>query len=173
MARAGPLPRPVPPASTTPTTTAPAAPPAAAPATVTTTAPAAPPAAAPGPTTTTPAPTSPPASSMPVTRRWFRISTPQLLNSRRVAGVIRLAIYGCRRAAIQGSTKSLLPPLFFGPLHWTSSKNTRGVLEECQVPFDVTVNGVSLGMMTLRVSHADYRVAAQNTFRPCSTGGPS
>ena len=50
----------------------------------------------------------------------------------------------------------------FGSARWRAHATSRGVREEAQVPFEVTIAETRHGMIDLRVDHADYRVAGQN-----------
>jgi hypothetical protein len=167
MIRSIPLPRPVPVGAVT--AAAPAVPAAAPPATPPTAPPATPPTTPPAaPATTPPAapattPPAAPATARSIARRWFRkldatAAQQPLQVGSNPTGNLRLA-----QAGHPGlDQKVYFRRFFFGALPWSSSRNPKGVLEECQVTFDVTVNGRSLGEHTLRISHADYRIAAQN-----------
>lgn len=51
--------------------------------------------------------------------------------------------------------------IFFGDCNWASKEAARGIKEEAIVPFDVVADGGSLGIYSLKIDHADFRVAAQ------------
>ena len=50
----------------------------------------------------------------------------------------------------------------FGSATWNAAQDTRGNnIEETTISFDVTVGGVSLGVVDVRISHGEHRVAGQ------------
>lgn len=50
---------------------------------------------------------------------------------------------------------------FFGDCNWASKEVTRGIKEEAIVPFHVVADGGPIGVYSLKIDHAEYRVAAQ------------
>jgi hypothetical protein len=124
----------------------------------------------PGPTPPGPTPAGPTPS--PVIKRWHRpldatgAQQPLQVGSN-PTGNLRLA-----QAGHPLDQKTYFRQSFFGSVRWTSQPNTRGVLEECDVPFGVMVGGANLGTLTMRVSHADYRIAAQNNVPTVLHWGP-
>lgn len=51
--------------------------------------------------------------------------------------------------------------IFFSDCNWAGKEVARGIKEEAIVPFHIVADGGSLGEYSLKIDHADYRVASQ------------
>lgn len=61
---------------------------------------------------------------------------------------------------------------FFDGIEWTSQMRDDLPYEVALVPFNVTIYGSSLGLMTLTIDHAPHRVAGQNNVPTVLAWGP-
>jgi hypothetical protein len=50
----------------------------------------------------------------------------------------------------------------FRDANWTGQNRSRGLLEEAIIPFKVTIEGKDLGLVNIKVDHADFRIAQQD-----------
>lgn len=74
-----------------------------------------------------------------------------------VTGKLRLA-----KAGHDIDHKTWFREVFFDGIDWTTEMRGENPYEVASVPFQVTIDGVDLGVKTLKVDHAPHRVAEQN-----------
>lgn len=124
--------------------------------------PPAPPPPVPSPTTPSPAsPTRRPPIAVPPLRWHKRLSASDAQQARtantRVTGNLKLA-----KAGYPIDQRTYFRQQMFGRASWTATPTPRGTKEETTVVFDAVINGVSQGQHSLKIDHADYRIASQN-----------
>jgi hypothetical protein len=101
------------------------------------------------------------AAEVTVEHRWYRqldrASAQQPANPRTaVVGVLRLA-----KAGHQIDHRTYFRRELFGSARWTRTTVSAQPAEETNIAADVSINGKDLGKITLRVDHAEHRIADQ------------
>ncbi len=93
--------------------------------------------------------------------RWYKKMSNSDAQQRRTPNTQVTGNLKLTEARLPVNHRTFFRYVFFGDCNWAGKEVNRGIKEEAVVPFHVTADGGPLGTYSLKIDHAEYRVASQ------------